>query len=413
MGKTRLIQLWVSALFLSIITNDARGQFIGFELRNDRRSWSFPFENFNNLIVVPVTLNHTLPLKFILDTGVRTTILTDRTISDLINISYERSVTIFGAGHARELNAYVASNISLSLPGIEGRGQSLIVLEEDYLELRDHLGANVHGILGYEFFNAFVVDIDYAHNKVIISEPATYKPPRNYLGLNFEIIQARPYVPATIIQANGKSFEGKFLIDTGASHAMLVEYDSHEDIYEPPNQFEAIIGRGLSGDIYGFFSRLKGIKFGPFEFSEVLSSFTSNYTDSLITELTRRNGSIGGDLLSRFNIIIDYSRQKIYLRKNSSFKEPFEFNMSGLDIVAKGAEFEKKVILKVITDSPAYDTGIMPGDVLVSLNGIPSRDLSLSEVNYILRSKPERKVSIVVERNGLKFRYKFRLKRLV
>ena len=59
---------------------------IGFDIPSGKNKVSFPFESYNNLIVVPVILNHQIPLRFVLDTGVRTSILTDRTFSDILNI---------------------------------------------------------------------------------------------------------------------------------------------------------------------------------------------------------------------------------------------------------------------------------------------------------------------------------------
>ncbi len=389
------------------------GQFIGFEISSERKSWSFPFESYNNLIVVPVILNHKLPLMFILDSGVRTTLLTDRTISDLINVSYDRSVTIIGAGRVREINAYVASNVSLSLPGIEGKGQSLIVLEEDYLELRDHLGANVHGILGYEFFNAFVVSIDYFQKMITVTESNRFKPPKSFTAIPFQLMQARPYITAQILQSDGSTFNARLLIDSGASHALLLEYDTDSNIIMPDYKFETLIGRGLGGELHGFYSRLPAIKIDKFTFTDLLVSYTEDYSEPEVVSLTQRNGSIGGDLLSRFTTIFDYSNEMLYLRKNLNYRNHFEYNMSGIELVVKGFKFETKEVIKVIKNSPAERAGVLQGDILISVNGMLLRDMTLSDVNYYFRVKPGKKLNLLLERNGKKMRIKLRLERLV
>ncbi|MDP2424146.1 MAG: aspartyl protease family protein [Bacteroidales bacterium] len=401
------------AVVLCVGHGRVMGQFIGFEISGARKSWSFPFENYNNLIVVPVTLNHTLPLKFILDSGVRTTLLTDRTISDLINISYDRSVTIIGVGKIREINAYVASNVSISLPGIEGKGQSLVVLEEDYLELRDHLGINVHGILGYEFFNAFVVTIDYIEKIVTVTESHRFKPPRRYTVIPFELVQAKPYVMATIFQADGPAIEAKFLLDSGASHALLVEYDTNENIMLPEKRFATLIGRGLGGELFGYYSRVPAFKLGDFVFKDMLASYTNNYSNPEVIQLTKRSGSIGGDLLSRFTTIYDYSRQRLYLLKNRKFSHHFEYNMSGIELITRGLDFSIKEVILVVKGSPAEHAGMMTGDILLSVNGSLAQDMSLSDLNYLFRSRPGKKIKLLLERNGQKIRIKFHLERLV
>ncbi|MBA4057965.1 MAG: peptide-binding protein, partial [Marivirga sp.] len=65
-------------LFCSVLPN-LRGQNLGFSLADGKKKVQIPIEIINNLIVIPVVLNDALPLKFILDTGVRTTILTQKT----------------------------------------------------------------------------------------------------------------------------------------------------------------------------------------------------------------------------------------------------------------------------------------------------------------------------------------------
>ena len=67
---------------------------LGFKLPEGRSSYTVPFELIDNLIVVKIVMNRTLPLKFIIDTGVRTSILTEKTFTDLLNVNYSRVIRI-------------------------------------------------------------------------------------------------------------------------------------------------------------------------------------------------------------------------------------------------------------------------------------------------------------------------------
>src|SRR5690606_33136034 len=122
---------------------------LGLVLEEGRRKVQIPFELRNNLIIVPVVLNGMLPLKFVVDTGVQTGILTQKAFSDILNLQYSRKYIIAGPGGKGVVEAYVTNNVSLDLPGVHGTGHALLVLNEDYLELRNYLGTDVHGILGY------------------------------------------------------------------------------------------------------------------------------------------------------------------------------------------------------------------------------------------------------------------------
>jgi hypothetical protein len=330
-----------------------------------------------------------------------------------VNISYDRAVTIAGAGHVRELNAYLASNVSLSMPGINGRGQSLIVLEEDYLELRNHLGMNVHGIIGYEFFNHFVVSIDYERNLVTVYDPEVFRPRRRFAAIPFEIEQGRPYINATITQHDGSVIHPKLLLDSGASHGLLIETDTDEAISVPEKKLKTIIGWGLGGELSGFLGRIQHLAIDDFHFKDVLVSFADNYSDEAITQLTGRNGSIGGDLLSRFTVIFDYNSKMLYLRKNRTFNYPFEFNLGGIDLIATGTYYDSFKVINVIENSPAYLAGIKSGDIILAINGKFSNNLTLTEINTMMRSRPGTRMIFVLNRDSEVIKTSFRLKRMI
>src|SRR6187455_1166384 len=110
--------VWRSLVFsfLFLGATHLQGQQLGFALAHGKKRVQIPIEVYNNLVVVPVVLNDALPLKFILDTGVRTSILTQKTFSDILNLQYSRKYTISGPGGINLVDAYVTNNVSLELP---------------------------------------------------------------------------------------------------------------------------------------------------------------------------------------------------------------------------------------------------------------------------------------------------------
>ncbi|MFM8912678.1 MAG: aspartyl protease family protein, partial [Flammeovirgaceae bacterium] len=157
MGRLLLVVLFVFALNRAF----CQQQILGFSLPPEVDRVEIPIEIRNNLAVVPVVLNNTLPLKFIVDTGVRTAILTEKIYSDILNLSYSRKYTISGAGGQKLVDAYLTNNVTFDMPGVHGQGHSMLVLDQDYLELKNSMGTEVHGILGYELFSLFVITVNY------------------------------------------------------------------------------------------------------------------------------------------------------------------------------------------------------------------------------------------------------------
>ena len=160
--------------FLFCRVPNLHGQHLGFTLTNGKKNVQIPIEIINNLVVIPVVLNGALPLKFILDTGVRTTILTQKTFTDILNLEYTRKYTISGPGGQNLVDAYVTNNVSIDLPGVSGKGHAMLVLAQDYLELRNYLGTDVHGILGYELFSRFIIEIDYQKKLLTLMTPERF-----------------------------------------------------------------------------------------------------------------------------------------------------------------------------------------------------------------------------------------------
>ena len=99
---------------------------LGFSLADGATKVDIPIEIHNNLIVVPVILNNQLPLKFIVDTGVRTTILTEKIYSDILHLAYTKKFTITAPGGENLVNAYITNNVTIDMPGVHGRGHAML-----------------------------------------------------------------------------------------------------------------------------------------------------------------------------------------------------------------------------------------------------------------------------------------------
>ncbi len=413
MIKKYICILFATALLLNASATPGYAQTIGFDIIGGKNRISFPFESYNNLIVVPVILNHRMPLRFVLDTGVRTSILTDRTFSDMLNISYARKIPLVGADGDKQIVAYVANGISLKLPGVVGQGQALLVLEEDYLQLKNYLGTEVHGILGYELFNRFIVEIDYESMMLTLHEPYSYKPKRKRNVIHLEVQDTKPYIHTKLRLQNGATVTAKLMLDTGASHSILLDMDSHRTLELPENVVRANLGRGLGGDINGYIGRIKSIEFGKYSFEDVITSWPDRGSFRDILRRTGRQGTLGGGLMSRFTVVIDYFNGNLYYRKNKNFNNKFEYNMSGIEIKATGQKLNHFIISLLREDSPATEVDLQLGDEIIAINGHLTTELTFGEINSFFRTREGRKIRMELIRDNQKIVRKIRLERAI
>lgn len=391
----------------------ANAQFIGFFLNDNRKRVSFDIEIYNNLIVIPVILEEKMPLKFILDTGVSSAILFEKGYSDILGLDYSRKISIMGVGREKDIEAYVATGLRLDLPGIKGYRQSMLVLEEDYLQLEHQLGTEVHGIIGYELFRKFVVEIDYDDKKLTFHDGRYYRPGKRWIKFPVEIVETKPYIKLPLWIEEGKHFDGNFMIDTGASHSILIQEQSDEELYVPEKQLKASLGKGLSGDIFGSLARIHKLKIGKFQFNRVIASFPDeeSYGDSVMN--VQKNGTLGGEILSRFNVAFDYLGEAVYLKRGAHYKDEFEYNMSGIDISAFGPEFKDLKVSKIRKGSPADSVGIKVDDILLSINGLSGDILTISNAYKMFNSREGRKLRLILLREDEKIRKKLILKKAI
>jgi hypothetical protein len=386
-------------------------QALGFTIADGKTKVTIPIEVYNNLIVLPVVLNGALPLKFILDTGVRTAILTQKAFTDILNLSYSRKYTISGPGGEKLVDAYVTNNVSLELPGVLGRGHAMLVLEEDYLELRNYLGTDVHGILGYELFSRFIIEVDYEKKLLHLMLPERFKMRRKFKAVPIRIEDTKPYITTPIILSDGTQLTAKLLMDSGASHGLMLDPGSDERISVPDKVVSSIIGRGLGGEIMGKVGRIKELQLGPFHLENPIVNFPdpNSYFDSLKTGSVPRNGSVGGESLSRFTVVFNFPKELIYLKKNASFKKGFHYNLSGLTVKAKGSKLNVYEITEVRKGSVSDLAGVQQGDIIVAINGLSSAQVNLNIINAIFNQKPRKKIHLTLDRKGQRIRSDFRL----
>ena len=400
--------VWRSLVFswLFLAATNLQGQHLGFTLSNGKKRVQIPIEVYNNLVVVPVVLNGALPLKFILDTGVRTSILTQKTFSDILNLQYSRKYSISGPGGDKLVDAYVTNNVSIDLPGVSGKGHAMLVLAEDYLELRNYLGTDVHGILGYELFSRFIIEIDYQKKLLTLMTPERFRKRAKFQAIPMVIQDTKPYIIVPLVLQNGTTIEAKLLVDSGASHGLMLETSSDPLITVPDLTVSSLLGRGLGGEIFGKVGRIKALKMGANTLENVVANFPdpNSYFDSLKAGNVFRNGAIGGEVLSRFTVVFNFPKERMFIKRNAAFKNDFYYNLSGITIKAKGSALNIFEVTEVREKSASQLGGILPGDQILSVNGISSKNLDLNSVNGFFNSKPGRRIKLEVSRNGEKLK---------
>lgn len=415
-----------------------------FALPDGQRHEKVKFQLINNLVIVPIEVNGT-PLSFVLDTGVSTPILFNLTGKDSIQINEVSEIKIQGLGEGEPIEALRSKNNSFKLGTIENASQRLYVVLDKSLNFSPALGIPIHGIIGYDLFRDFVVEMNYSSKYIKFhnSKNYSYKKNRKYKTLPLTLIQKKAYVDGEVYLKDNESVPVRMLLDTGSSDAIwLLE---NENIQVPDSFYEDFLGRGLAGKIYGKRTKVKRIKLGEFALENAKAAFPDKESFASIRSLGNRNGSLGGEVLKRFNIIFDYRNQKITLRKNGNFDSPFQYNFSGIDLQHDGVRYVAErlanpsglvteendtfgnvqilmenttrlslvpeiVVSGIRAGSPAEEAGLLEGDVILAVNGKSIHSYKLQEVLQMLNEKEGKRIRVVIERYDSDLAFTFVLK---
>lgn len=408
----RKILLFITVCLLSAATVPA--QVPGFyQKKIEQKKTELPVIISNNLILVLVSINNGPPVNFLLDTGVKTNILFSKTFGDYIGLKYTRKLDLVGADGNSVLTASVSPNNYMDLGFLEGIHQTILVLDQDFMELERVIGLPVHGVLGFEFFKYNPVKIDYDQQMLTFYKPETLpRKPFGYKKYPIKIENSKPYIMTKVKQTNNQELNAKLLIDTGANHGLLLNMETTPEIKLPEEHIESELGRSLGGDLFGFVARTRLLQIGGIRFSDVLTSFPEETEFSYVIKESGRQGSVGSEILGRMTLIFDYTRDRMYMKKGSTYASPFEFDMSG--ITPRIEIGDEKIIYasQVRENSPAALAGLEEKDEFVKINKIPMDFWELPELIKLLRSEEGKEIFLEVRRFKDASRTDFELKEI-
>jgi hypothetical protein len=378
------------------------------------KSTTIKFKSASNLIIIPVTINESDTLNFILNTGVKYPIITELPFINKLNLNYMMPVKIQGQEEGDEMTAYRSANNSIKLGGLTAWNQEVQMIIDENFQISHMLGLPVHGLIGFNLFKDFIVRINYAAEELTLYRPEYYKyrDRRNDVIMPLHVEGNKPFIRTSIVTDDLQEVPVKLLIETGASDAIWLSKNSDERINIPQKHIETFLGKGLSGDLYGIKGRIDGIWVGPLVLPKPIVAYpSSDIIDQIITS-NDRNGTLGAEILRRFIVTMDYRNSRLTLRPTYKVKDDFNYNMSGMEIINPMPGLPIFTISNIRENSPADLAGLEENDQILSLNSSNHQTLELNDINLLLQSRDNKTIRIKVLRDGEEYKTKFDLKKV-
>jgi predicted aspartyl protease len=267
-------------------------------------STKLPFDQANNLIVIPVTLNGRGPLRFVLDTGASHHVMKRELAQSL-------GLKVLGGG---ALDDGTGKTVSAEL--IEGAVNLRIgnlTLKEQFFVTPFPSSLPFDGFLGAALFQQFTVRIDFRQPLITFIRPNTFR----YQGSGVILpLRFHKELPPQV-KAKVGGLVGWFKLDTGynGSLALFAEFIERNKLlakYAPHDSSPG--GQTLVGEVGNVpHAHIHQFKLGGVVLDDVETSFFLQKGGSN----SAFSGAIGTALLSRFNVILDYHNRRMILEEEN------------------------------------------------------------------------------------------------
>lgn len=269
-----------------------------------------PFEltSYNN-IAIKTVLNKKDTVKLMFHLAASSVTLTEEALEKISSIKFERTDSVSSWGGANNISRFSKSN-ELQIASL--------TWEKTPIWENKNSGQNTGGKFGLDLFKDKVVDIDFEKKIITISEELP-KNTKKYQKLSIDYKDDMMFLAADC-EVGGENVGNKFLIHSGYAGSVLFD-DQFSNTHKLSEKLKITSEKQLK-DSYGNVLKTKKAILPNFALGNFnLKNIPVGFFDGAIGR--QKMSVLGGDILKRFNIIIDAKREFIYLKPNKLKDEKY------------------------------------------------------------------------------------------
>jgi hypothetical protein len=356
------------------------------------------------LVLVPVRVNGSQPSWFLLDTA-----RANSAIDDVRAVA----VGLYSPSAQGKLPKSF-SNVTLEFPGLRISLPSLAL--DSFGDFSARVGHAVQGVLGADVLSRLIIKINYERQTVQFYDPKSFQYRGKGLKFAMKIADGIPAIAGEIAIHHRGNFRGSFAISTGQTDALrlaarFASSYSLEDLPEKTVPFSAS-DAASDTDFSDRLGRVHAMRFGKITFTSPIAIFPGKPAKARPGIPQQFIGAMGGEILDRFTVILDYPAQLLILEANRHFPDFFTADMSGLTLIAIPPAFRTFEVARVTEKSPAAEAGVAVGDMIEQADGNPASEYTLDDLRALLR-QPGTSHTLKLLRNGKTINVTLSLKPLI
>lgn len=171
-----------------------------------------------------------------------------------------------------------------------------------------------YALLGGNFLEHYVVELDFEHRQVRLIDPRRYEVPETVDSPDAAVVPLKivSMRPTLALDVNGH--RSQFLLDTGAPMGVSLSGATAKAGAVASKPFENYRTMGVFGEVAVELGVADRVRLGPFEFApQPVEVHPNGFFNQGVSD----DGIIGYDLLAQFRVRIDYPRQRLLLVRRS------------------------------------------------------------------------------------------------
>lgn len=267
------------------------------------------YEPYAGLILVAVTIGGSPPMDFVLDSGATQSAITDPYLARAVGLELRDVGLARGIGSGAT-QVMIADDAVIRADGVELLHVPLVV-HDIGVSLAETAGRDIHGFLGSELFERYVVEIDPANRRLLLHDPEAYRYERNGVALPLEVEDRRPVVQGSVtVQAGDKPVPVRLMVDTGSSRSLTLISRSRRRL-KPPSEQTPSDSFGVVGQTTVVVAPVARFELGVVVSEGLETSWMDSYQVPAVRNITELNGILGNGLLSRLRTVFDYRGKRL------------------------------------------------------------------------------------------------------
>lgn len=277
----------------------------GFFLPDSVNEVTLTYRTVRGLIILPVTINDSVEVNLILDTGCRNLVLFGKKFGRLLNVSPAKPVEFSGLGDGKPVKGLLSLGNKVSIRQVLGEQIPVVVVRGNNIFSGY---SNVDGVIGYDIFVKFEVELNAGTRTIKFRPAARVDVPYGYDRMPLRIVDARPVMQSQVILGKGASKDLELMIDTGSSLGLLLKTTNIGGLIA--DRREQVLGIGFNGPLSGYQLVSDRLILHGMEIEAVPTG--------IVSSRWHNNASIGMEVLKDYILVLNYCKLYACLKRKDA-----------------------------------------------------------------------------------------------